>query len=147
MMNICVTFVKFEMTAISSISASQSTGANSSQLSALQQAKRAADQAESAAQTLETQASAAQNAASNAQGYADSLSIQAGQAQLNVGWSQQNLAAVETAGQLSSQISSVVTNVVDVQQNRPSHIATPAPTPPVLNTQGQVTGKIINTSA
>ena len=146
-MRIWVTFVKLEMSAISSISASQSTGANSSLQTALQQAKRTADEAQSTAQTLEAQANAAQNAASSAQDYADSLSIQAGQAQLNVGWTQQNLSAVETAGQLSSQISSVITNVVDAEQSKASNIATPIPKPPVLNTQGQVTGKIINTSA
>jgi len=146
-MNKCVTLVKLEMSAISSVSASQSTSASSSLQTTLQQAKRAADQAESTAQTLETQATEAQEAASSAQGYASSLSIQAGQAQLNVGWTQQDLSAVETAGQLSTQISSVIANVVDVQQSRLAVIATPIPKPPVINTQGQVTGKIINTSA
>ena len=147
MMNRCVTFVKLEMATISSISASQPTSANSALQTALQQAKRTADQAQSTAQTLEAQATAAQNAASNAQNYADSLSIQAGQARLNVGWTQQDLAEVETAGQLSSQISSVITNVVDAEQSKVSNLAASVPKSPVVNTQGQITGKIINTSA
>lgn len=146
-MNIWVTFVKLEMATISSISASQSTGATTSLQTALQQAKRTADQAESNAKALEAQANQAQNAASSAQDYANSLSTQAGQAQLNVGWTQQNLAAVETVGQLSSQISSVITNVVDAQQSKVSNTAASIPNAPVVNTQGQITGKIINTSA
>ena len=146
-MGVCVTFVKLTMSAISSISASQSASPSSSLQAALQQAKRTASQAESNAQALEAQASNAQAAASSAQGYASALNIQAGQAQLNVNWTQQDLDAVETAGQISTQITSVVSNVLDVEQSKPASIAVPVAKPPVVNTQGQVTGKIINTSA
>jgi hypothetical protein len=141
------------MSAISSISASQSASPGSSLQAALQQAKRIANQAEATAQALEEQASSAQAAASSAQGYASALNVQAGQAQLNVDWTQQDLNAVETAGQISTQISSVVKNVIDVEQNTlPAVVAVPVAKPailnaPVVNTQGQVTGKIINTSA
>lgn len=142
--NIGVTFAKHPMSAISSITATQTNSSSETLQAALQQAKRTASQAESTAQTLETQASNAQAAASDAQNYASSLSTQAGEAQLNVGWTQQNLAAVETAGQLNSEIASVVKNVVQAQPTKQASTATP---PPVVNTRGQVTGKIINTSA
>ncbi len=142
-----ITLVKLAMSAISSISASQSVNSTSSLQAALQQAKRTANQAETEAQTLEAQAANAQQAASSAQGYASALNIQAGQAQLNVGYTQQDLDAVETAGQLNTEISSVISNVIDVQRSIPASISVPIPKPPVVNTQGQVTGKIINTSA
>ena len=142
-----VTFVKLEMSAISVIPASQSTSAGSSLQTALQQAKRAADQAESTAQALDAQAGDAQAVASSAQNYASALSVQAGEAQLNVGWTQQSLAAIETAGQLNTRISTALTNVINVQQSKVATVSVPIPKPPVVNTQGQVTGKIINTSA
>ena len=135
------------MPAISSVTASSANSSSSSGVqAALQQAKRVANQAEATAQALESQANHAQAAASDAQNYASSLNIQANQAQLNVGWTQQKLAAVETAGQLSTEITSVVNNVVNAHPAKQTAV-TPAPTPPVVNTQGQVTGKIINTSA
>jgi hypothetical protein len=133
-------------------SVAQPASLNGSVQSALQQAKRVANQAEATAQTLATQAASAQAEATNAQDYASALTIQAGQAQLNVGWTQQNLAEVETVGQLNTQITSVIKNVVDSQPPAtPPIVVAAKPTPPVIqpvvNTQGQVTGKIINTSA
>jgi hypothetical protein len=139
------------MSAISLTSNTQPTSLNGSVQAALQQAKRVANQAESTAQTLEAQAQSAQAEATSAQDYASALNIQAGQAQLNVGWTQQDLTAVETANQLNTQISSVLTNLVNAQPAKPPVVVTPIPAPsvihPVVNTQGQVTGKIINTSA
>jgi F0F1-type ATP synthase delta subunit len=140
------------MSATSLTSVAQSNNLNGSVQAALQQAKRTANQAEATAQTLAAQAANAQAEATNAQDYASALTIQAGQAQLSVGWTQQNLAEIETAGQLNTQISSVVKNVVDASPPaQPSIVVAAKPTPPVIqpvvNTQGQITGKIINTSA
>ncbi len=140
------------MSATSLTPVAQPASLNGSVQAALQQAKRVANQAEVTAQTLATQAANAQAEATNAQDYASSLTVQAGQAQLNVGWTQQNLADVETAGQLNTQITSVIKNVVEAQPPaKPPIIVATKPTPPVIqpvvNTQGQVTGKIINTSA
>jgi hypothetical protein len=146
-MTVCDTFVKPAMSAISSFPATQPVSSGGSQQAALQQAKRVANQAEAAAQTLEAQAANAQSTASSAQNYAQSLTIQAGEAQLNVGWTQQNLAAVETAGQLNTQLSSIINNVVDVKQSKQPPTTAPLPALPVINTQGQITGKIINISA
>jgi len=147
MMNTSITLVKLAMPGISSFSSvSGSAGASGGQQAALQQAKRAADQAETTARTLATQAANAEAKASDAEGYARSLSIQSGQAQLNVGYTQQKLSALETGNTISRQISSVITNVVEAKPAKAVPAAVPA-TPAVVNTQGQVTGKIINTSA
>ncbi|MBV8666638.1 MAG: hypothetical protein JO269_09155 [Burkholderiaceae bacterium] len=139
------------MSAISLNTATQSPASNGSLQSALQQAKRIANQAESSAQSLEAQAQSAQAEAASAQDYASSLTIQADQAQLSVGWTQQDVTALETAKELSTQITSVINNVVSTEPARPALVVAPIPPPPVthpvLNTQGQVTGKIINTSA
>ena len=137
------------MSSISAVSASQTASSSSSLQAALQQAKRTASQAETDAQTLEQQAASAQAAASNAQAYAGSLNIQASQAQLNVGWTQQSLDAVEVAGQINTEIPAVLSNIVNVQASKATSEAEAIPVtkPPVVNTSGQVTGKIINTSA
>jgi hypothetical protein len=139
------------MSAISLSPAAQSATSSGSVQAALQQAKRIADQAESAARTLEEQATSAQANATSAQEYASSLTLQANQAQLNVGWTQQSLTIIETVGQLDTQISSVIKNVVNAQPANPPIAVAPETAPPavapVVNTQGQVTGKIINTSA
>lgn len=153
MMDICITFVKHAMSSISSISSTTGSSANSAaQQSAVRQAKRTADQAESAAQTLENQAATAQTRATEAESYARTLNVQASQAQLGAGYSEQNLSAL----QLSTQINSEIVNgpsfapSSSVQQAIAYSLAPAAQThsaAPVVNTQGQVTGKIINTSA
>lgn len=135
------------MSTISSISASQTGGANSALQAAVQQAKRTANQAEQTAQTLESQAATAQTDATTAQDYANTLNIQASQAQLNVGWTQQGLNAVEVAGQIDNEVPNIVTNLINVQAGKTASISVPATPPPVVNTSGQITGKIINTSA
>lgn len=143
-----ITFVSLTMSTISSISsASQSASASSSLQSALQQAKRNANQAETEAQTLQQQASSAQATASSAQAYASSLNIQSAQAQLTVGFTQQSLDAVQVAGQIDTEIPAALNNIINLQASKADSVAIPTTKPPVVNTSGQVTGKIINTSA
>jgi hypothetical protein len=101
---------------------------------------------------LESQAATAQSNATTAQNYANSINIQASQAQLNVGWTQQGLNAVEIAGQIDNEVPSIVSNLVNIQASKTASIPVPVTQPPValppvVNTSGQVTGKIINTSA
>lgn len=154
-MDLCITFVKLTMSSISSISSTTSSSATSAtQQAAVQQAKREADQAENAAQTLESQAANAQTRATQAEGYARTLNIQAGQAQLGAGYSEQHLSALQLSGQINNEIVSgpSYTPSTSVQQAlayslAPPPATVPQSTSPVLNTQGQVTGKIINTSA
>lgn len=120
----------------------------------MQQAKRVADQAESAAQTLETQAANAQTRASEAEGYARTLNIQAGQAQLGAGYSEQNLTALQLGSQINHEIAngpsyapSPAVAQATAYSLAPASPPIPVNTSPVLNTQGQVTGQIINTRA
>jgi len=126
----------------------------------LQQAKRNADQAEQTAQTLKAQASDAQRVADRAQENARSLSVQSDQAQANAGQARQGLAALGNEQQAITQLSNTVDQVLARQQiststtknattsaTGASTVSPKSLTPPVVNSQGQVTGKIINTTA
>ncbi len=137
------------MASVSSTSSANQYGLQ--QLSVLQ-AKRTADQAEQTAQSLKVQASAAQRVADQAQENARSLGVQSEQAQAKAGQARQGVAALNSAQQGISQLSTVVDQVLDRDKTSVSAVsttpqaasATPAP---VVNTQGQVTGTIINTTA
>ncbi len=123
----------------------------------LQQARRDAEQAETTAQALKAQANQAQREAVSANENARNLSVQASQAQENAGQARQGLAAMSTAQQSITQLSNTV-DQVQARQTAPE-TATPSTrtsvasnaaasiSAPVTNTQGQVTGKIINTTA
>lgn len=159
MMILGITFVKLAissaMSSISSVSSTAGSSGNSAaQQAVVQQAKRVADQAESAAQTLEAQAANAQTRATEAEGYARTLNIQAGQAQLGAGYSEQQLSALQLSGQINSEVAAGPNYTPNISVQRaiayslaPQPVTVPVSTAPVLNTQGQVTGKIINTSA
>jgi hypothetical protein len=127
--------VKTAISAISSATATQTSGVNNALQAALQLAKRAANQARTNAQALETQASNAQSTASDGQNYAQSLTTEANQAQLNVDFTQQNLTAVETASQLDSGIATAVNNVVTPNPIQATTSTAP-PNLPVVNAQG-----------
>jgi hypothetical protein len=89
----------------------------------LLQATREAEQAEQAARSLQADARNAQQVASQAEQKAQSVSAQADQAQMNARQARLGVAAVATRV---------------VVQNSAA---------PVLNTQGQVTGTVVNTTA
>ena len=135
------------MASVSSISSANRYGFEQLRL---QQARRNADQAEQTAQALKIQADQAQREAVQANENARSLSNQSSQARANAGQARQGLAAMSSAQQSVSQLSRVVDQVVARQ---PAAIAVTerksagTPTPSVVNSQGQVTGKIINTTA
>jgi DNA integrity scanning protein DisA with diadenylate cyclase activity len=120
----------------------------------VQQAQRNADQAAQTASALKAQANEAQRVADRDRENARSLSVQSDQAQTNAAEAQQGLAALRSAQQGINLISNTVDQVLGRQQAQaaaPSAVAakgaaTAAPVP-VLNTQGHVTGKIINTTA
>lgn len=115
----------------------------------LQQARRNAAQAEQTAQALQTQADEAQRRAAHEQENARSLSVQADQAQGDAGRARQGLALIQTSSDSVTQLGRVADQVIQKQQS--SQAATPAPSvqesKPVVNTQGQVTGTVINTTA
>jgi len=121
----------------------------------LQQARRTAEQAEQTAQALKSQANQAQRSADQAQETARSITVQSDQASSYASRARQGVAATQSVEQMQMQISNVVDQVTAKQQApaSPSAVttlkastATSAITP-VVNTQGQITGTLINTTA
>ncbi len=120
-----------------------------------QQAGRIADQAEQAAQSLRAQANQAQVVADRAQEAARSLTVQSDQAQAKAGQARQGLAAAGSAQQAVVQLEKSVDQALTREQAvvptaaiAPATATTPSTSPaPVVNTQGQVTGTIVNTTA
>ena len=123
-------------------SASQSGLQNMMQL----QAQRSADQAEQTAQALRRQANDAQRVADRANENARTLSVQSDQAQEKAGLARQGVALMATEKQAFSRIESVVEQAV---VRVPASASTAAGTNavPVVNSQSQLTGTIINTTA
>lgn len=123
----------------------------------LQQARRNADQAEQVAQALKAQANDAQRAADGAQQNADSLTTQSGQASAKAGQARQGLTASATVQQAVTQLSDRVDQVIGREAVTATSATTTATSTtgstgstnsaPVLNSQGQVTGTIINITA
>lgn len=110
----------------------QSATQNGVQQAKLQEAKRNAERAENVAQSLQASARDAESAANRADQEARTLSAQANQATSDARGARQNVAALTNEQQRSK--SQQVTQVK----------FSPAP---VLNTQGQLTGTVVNTTA
>lgn len=106
------------MATISSISGAQTAPQSGLLQIKLQQATRDAEQAEQVARSLQGEVSAAQQAAARAQQNAGAIAAEARRAEVVAGQAQANLAAVRS------------------QQSAPR-----------INTQGQVTGTVVNTTA
>ena len=114
----------------------------------LQQAQRSAEQAQQTAQSLQGQAQDAQRTADKAQENARSLSVQADQAQSNAGRAEQGLAAIKTNGQAQAQLTNALNQAAQPQQTvQPAAAPVQQKPAPVVNVQGQTTGRVINTSA
>jgi len=117
----------------------------------LQQAQRDADRAEWNAQALQAQAQDAQKVATRAEEVARSLSVQADQAQAQAGKARQGVASLSSLGQLQTLVNHVSEQVYqtppNVDQTVPAGIQAPVPSTPVVNSQGQVTGVVVNTTA
>jgi hypothetical protein len=144
------------MVSVSSISA------NTNQLG-LQQARRNADQAVSNAQNLQAEAASAQRVADQAQSDARSLSNESAQALAQAFQAQQSVVALSTQVSVTQATSAVdqATNAQLALESKmvaakpsqalilPSPFSRPASpgSSPIVNTQGQVTGSIINTTA
>lgn len=134
------------MVSVSSTSGAQAATQYGFEQLKLQQAKRTADQAEQTAQSLRVQASNAQREADQAQENARSLSVKSDRAQAVAGQARQGVAAIKTAGGVVQQ----VIHVVDQALSREASTQTSSTTgvsAPVVNDKGQVTGKLINTTA
>lgn len=135
---------------ISPISGATSISSSSSQFK-LQQAKRDVERAEQKARSLEAQASDAKQQASQAARYAGAVASQADLAQANAGQARQTLAVIKTTAQLQAQLVNQLKDVV-AQTSKTQDSAEPAAASqvtvaPVINTTGQLTGTVVNTTA
>ncbi len=131
------------MPSVSSVSSAGPSGLQ--QLMQLQ-ARRSADQAELTAQSLRRQANDAQRVADQANENARSLSVQSNQAQEKAGQARQGVSALNASKQAFAQVSKVVEQAV-VREPVSTSTIPAISTVPVVNSQSQLTGTIINTTA
>lgn len=136
------------MVTVSSTSGVQSAAQAGWQQLKLQQAQRNADRAEQEARSLQAQAAEAQRGADRAQENARTLNVQSDQAQTNVGRARQGLAAIKSLEQTQTRLIGTYEKVAQAQvEQAPARSAPEQPTAPVVNTQGQTTGTVVNTTA
>ncbi len=131
------------MIGISSISGAQS----GVQQIRLQQAERNAQQADQTARALQAEANDAQQTARQAQEEARSVTALADQAQANAGQARQGLAAIRAVNASQTQLANTVSPGTEAVKIAEPAAPAQSPTPPVVNTQGQLTGTFINTTA
>lgn len=134
------------MASISSLSSASIGDSVTAQLR-LQQAQRNAEQAEANARAMQAQAREARQVASEAAQTARSVSSQADQAQANASEARLDLAIIKSGSQVQTQMTDAVTVVAKNLTAPPAVATTQTPAQPVVNTQGQVTGVVINTTA
>jgi ABC-type hemin transport system substrate-binding protein len=131
------------MAAISSTAGMQAATQAAMQQLRVQQARQTAEKAEVAARNLRAKADAAQNEADRAQENARTLYVRSGQAESAAGHARQGVAAMESAGEARGRLFHVASQTVE----RVESAAPATPTPPVVNTSGQLTGTVVNTTA
>lgn len=150
------------MPPVTSASGVQSAVQSGWQQLKLQQAQRNATQAEQNARALEAQASSAKRDADRAQDDARSLEVQSGQARDDAGRARQGLAAIRSTQDMQVRLGNTVDQALKLQSGtETASTATTAEAPapavataatasttstaaPVINTQGETTGRIIN---
>lgn len=125
----------------------------------VQQAKQNAERAESAARSLRSQADAAQREASQAQENARSLNMRSDQAQSVASQAHQGMAAMRSQTDMQVRLSNTVDQVVERasvsvadanatnSNESASSVAEQHTSQPVVNTSGQLTGTVVNTTA
>lgn len=132
-----------------SVSASPAAQYGASQVQ-LQQAKRNAAQAEQTANALEAAARSAKEDALRATDRARSLEARSDRAASVADRARQGLAAINTRDATANRLQSTLDNVlarVDVAPTSDSAKAGLPEPRPVVNTQGETTGQIVNTTA
>lgn len=134
---------------MASVSATSSANQYGVQQLMVLQARRNADQAEQTAQALTKEAKAAQQQADQAEKNARDLSIQSEQAQERAGQARRGLAALNSQQQAANGVSLRAGQAAAQQQAAvaASSKAATSTSTPVTNSQGQVTGTIVNTTA
>ncbi len=131
------------MASIASLSGEKSLAQSGLQQIRLQQAERNEQQAEQTARDLRAEARDAQQKAGEAQDEARSITSRADQAQASAGQARQGLAAVKTAARLADAIAPPE----EAPKLAELAVASRSLAPPVINTQGQLTGTVVNTTA
>lgn len=153
------------MPPVTSVSGAQSAAQSGWQQLKLQQAQRNATQAEQNARALEAQASNAKRDADRAQDNARSLEVQSGQARDDAGRARQGLAAIRSTQEMQMRLGNTVDQAVKLQSGTETAstgtttttteasaptvttaatASTTSTAAPVINTQGETTGRIIN---
>lgn len=112
-----------------------------------QQAQRNADQAEQQARALQSRAREAQTVADRAQENARSLKVRSGQAQGNAESARRGLAAMESIGEVQTQISALREQISTVLAPAETAVAATAEPAAVINVFGQATGTLVNVTA
>lgn len=136
------------MAAITSTTGSQAASQMMWQQLSLQQARQNAERAGQVARSLQERAAEAQGVAARAEDNARSLAARADQAQTAAGRARQGLAAIRSVGEMRRQLFDTVNRVgnqSDVAQVAGGGESLTAE--PVVNTSGQVTGTVVNTTA
>jgi hypothetical protein len=116
----------------------------------VQEARRNAVQAEQAARALEAQARSAQRVADRADENARSLTVQSDAARVDAGRARQGVAYLDSASRSVQQLGDFVSQVAERQRvvdDASPPVAAAVPASPVVNTQGQVTGTLVSTTA
>lgn len=119
---------------------------NASFMSQLQvrQAQGEAERALSNARALRVQAQNAEQSAVQAQQNARSLRVQSDQAQQEAGQARQNVTSLQSLQAYSEDIGVLREQVSEVTAKMPDFASVPQP---VINSEGQATGTVVNTTA
>ena len=150
------------MATISSSSSIESAVRSGFQQLRVQEARRNADRADQAARALEGQAQAAQRNAARANESARELAVQSNQARDDAGRARQGVAYLNSVAQSRQQLGDFLGQVIERQPDvepaaapasaspvaptAPAAAVSPAPAP-VVNSQGQLTGTLVSTTA
>lgn len=113
-----------------------------------QQAQRNANQAEQQARALQTRAREAQTVADRAQENARSLKVQSGQAQGEAESARRGLAAMDSIGEVQTQIGDLRMQISSELAPAETTVAgTTTDAAAVINVFGQATGTLVNVTA
>ena len=135
------------MSTVSSTSGQQSATQAVWQQLQLEQARRNADQAEETAQSLKRQAGDARASADRAQENARSLQVSSDQAQGDAGQARQSLTSLQSLSQVQQSLTDISRSIGQAARNTPAPAPAAPPTQAVVNTQGQLTGTVVNVTA
>ena len=131
---------------MANVTSASSSSSMYSQLQ-VQQAKQAADRAEATARNLQAKADAAQNRAAQEQETARNLNVQSDQAEQKAGSLRQGLSSLQSVRQIQSGLNNIHEQIKEITTSAPIVTPTKTVAPAVVNSQGQTTGTVVNTTA